>query len=292
MRTLRTVCLTLAGVALAAALGAAALVWGGLYDVAATQSHWQGVYTVLEKAMHQSVRRRAGDIEPPALDDPALIARGANCYQAKCVQCHGGPGVAQGDIGKSMQPIPGPLVDAHQRWQPNELYWITRHGIRMSGMPAWKHRLSDDDLWAVVAFVRHMPKLSPKDYAAMAGDTWTVSSSPVTRAQGGEAAACGPSMAPAALPGDVQRGRAALSQYACSACHAIPGVASSSPQVGPSLALMGRRTRIAGVLDHTPDHMAQWLMHTQRVKPGTAMPEMGVTPQDARDIAAYLQTLR
>jgi len=291
MGTLRTVCLTLAGTALAGGLGAAALVWGGFYNVAATQEHWQSVYAVLETAMHRSVRWRARDVEVPPLNDADLIAHGARCYQARCVQCHGGPGVAQGDIGRSMQPLPGPLVDAAQRWQPREVYWITRHGIRMSGMPAWQHRMTDADLWAVVAFVDHLPQLSPADYAAMAGTEWTVSSSAGGPA-GGTPAACGPDMRPAAGPADVRRGQAALTQYACSACHAIPGVAGSSPQVGPGLATIGRRTRIAGVLDNTPDNMALWLMHTQRVKPGTAMPEMGVTPQDARDIAAYLQTLR
>ena len=291
MRTLRTVCLTLACTALAAGIAAAAVVWGGLYNVAATQSHWQVVYSVLETAMHRSVQWRARDIVAPALEDPALIARGARCYQAKCVQCHGGPGVAQGDVGKSMQPLPGPLADTTQHWKPRELYWITRHGIRMSGMPAWKHRLSDDDVWSVVAFVGQMPKLSPADYAAMAGTTWTVSST-TAAPTAGASTICGASTTPATADADVHRGRAALSQYACSACHAIPGVSNSSPQIGPELTLIGRRTRIAGVLDYTPDNMAHWLMHTQRVKPGTAMPDMGVTPQDARDIAAYLQTLR
>ncbi|MDM0043034.1 c-type cytochrome [Variovorax dokdonensis] len=292
MSTLRTVGLTLAGTALAAALAAGAVIWGGFYNVAATQSHWQTVYGVLETAMHRSVRWRAKDIEAPALDDPDFVARGARCYQAKCVQCHGGPGVAQGDIGMSMQPLPGPLVDAARKWEPRELYWITRHGIRMSGMPAWQHRLTDDDLWSLVAFLDHLPRLSPAAYAQMAGNSWTVASSSAAASSNARPAACGPSMAPASRPADVELGRAALSQYACIACHTVPGAASSSPQVGPPLGQMGRRTRIAGVLDNTPENMAQWLMHTQQVKPGTAMPEMGVTPQDALDIAAYLQTLR
>ena len=78
----------------------------------------------------------------------------------------------------------------------------------------------------------------------------------------------------------------------CNACHSIPGVTGSQVRVGPPLAGMGRRTRIAGTLDYTPEGMVRWLRETQAVKPGTAMPQMGVTEQDARDIAAYLQTLR
>jgi mono/diheme cytochrome c family protein len=64
-----------------------------------------------------------------------------------------------------MQPGPGPLMDAGKRWQARELYWITRHGIKMSGMPAWEYHLSDKDLWAVVAFVKTMPGLTPTAYA-------------------------------------------------------------------------------------------------------------------------------
>nr|HBK00704.1 cytochrome C [Delftia acidovorans] len=66
----------------------------------------------------------------------------------------------------------------------------------------------------------------------------------------------------------------------------------ASPQVGPPLDGMARRTRIAGVLDNTPDNMVRWLVQTDVVKPGTAMPAMGVAEQDARDIAAYLASLR
>ncbi len=66
----------------------------------------------------------------------------------------------------SMQPLPGPLVDAARRWQLREIYWITRHGVRMSGMPAWGMRLSEDDIWAVVHFIARLPQMSPVDYAA------------------------------------------------------------------------------------------------------------------------------
>jgi len=98
--------------------------------------------------MHRSVRSRASGVEPPPLDEPAMLSRGAACYVDKCVRCHGGPGVAQAEIGRSMQPLPGPLADASAKWRPGELYWITRNGIMMSGMPAWQHRLPDADLWA------------------------------------------------------------------------------------------------------------------------------------------------
>jgi hypothetical protein len=72
----------------------------------------------------------------------------------------------------------------------------------------------------------------------------------------------------------------------------IPGVTSSAPQVGPPLEGIANRRLIAGTLANTPDNLALWLMQTQKVKPGTAMPELGVTPEDARDMAGFLGTLR
>jgi cytochrome c2 len=90
----------------------------------------------------------------------------------------------------------------------------------------------------------------------------------------------------------VRRGERALYQYACNACHTIPGITGSFPNVGPPLAGIASRSLIAGKLDNTPDNMVRWLLHTKEVAPQSAMPQMGVSEHDARDIAAYLGTLR
>lgn len=165
---LLTVAATLAaGIALAAIFGTL-LLFSGWYNIGATRQHWQPVYTLLERGMHYSVRHHAREVTPPDLSAAQMVRRGASLYAGHCAQCHGAPGVAQHDIGKSMQPIPGPLVDAARRWKASELYWITRHGIKMSGMPAWEFRLADEDIWAVVAFMAQLPALSPRDYAALA----------------------------------------------------------------------------------------------------------------------------
>lgn len=155
--------------ALLGALAAAVVVWGGLYNVAATAQHLQPVFSVVTRAMHQSVRLRARDVRvPPGLDDARVVRRGALCFQANCVQCHGAPGVAPDPIGRSMQPLPGPLHMAAHDWSAAELYWITRHGIKMSGMPAWEFRMDESDLWAVVAFLNRLPELRPSDYRVLA----------------------------------------------------------------------------------------------------------------------------
>lgn len=277
----------MAALGLAGAGAGALVVYGGLYNVAATVQHTQPVYSLLETAMHQSVKLRARNIETPKLDDERLVMRGAACFRDKCVQCHGAPGVSQGDIGKSMQPLPGPLVDARHHWKPRELYWLTKHGIKMSGMPAWEYRLSEEELWSVVAFLARLPDLTPQQYA----QATRFEPTGVQGAATGSACGAAPDGA-SVRAGEADRGRRALHQYACSACHTIPGVTSSSPHVGPPLAGIGGRTLIAGKLANTPDNMVRWLRHTREVDPMTAMPELGVTEQDARDIAAYLATLR
>ena len=275
---LKTAAATLLG---AGVLGAAAgfvVFKAGWYNIGATALHMQPVHDVLEQAMRESVEYRARDIAvPAALASTQRIGAGAIVYRDKCAQCHGAPGFAQSDHGQAMQPVPGPLVDAARRWTPAELYWITRHGIKMSGMPAWQFRLDDAQLWDVVAFVQRLPELTPQAYAE------------ATRG----ASMPGTSAAPGAAQrlADAGRGRLALTQYACSTCHTIPGITGSSPQVGPPLKGLASRSLIAGKLANTPDNLVRWLRHPQAVKPQTAMPDLGVTEEHARDMAAYLATL-
>jgi len=96
---------------------------------------------------------------------------------------------------------------------------------------------------------------------------------------------------PAGYLGSPQHGRSLLPRYGCPACHLIPGAAPQG-MVGPTLTGMGGRSYIAGRFPNQPIDMEEWLQHPQQMKPGTAMPDLGVSERDARDIAAYLATLR
>lgn len=87
------------------------------------------------------------------------------------------------------------------------------------------------------------------------------------------------------------RGRVLLVQHQCGSCHAIPQVEAARGKVGPSLAGLGRRSYIAGELPNGPQTLASWIVAPGALVPGTAMPAMGVSPEDARDMAAYLLTL-
>ncbi|WP_432378345.1 c-type cytochrome [Duganella sp. P38] len=272
-----TVAATLAVLAVLGAAGGLLVMHGGFYNTGATQSHFQWVHSVLEIALERSVRYHARDIVAPSAltgvkPDSPLALRGAALYRDNCVVCHGAPGVAQGDIGKSMQPIPGPLSDAARRWQTPELYWITRHGVKMSGMPAWQYRLADEDIWAVVAFLTVLPVLSPPAYSAMA-----------EQAGHPQRAARAAHTQP-----DTERGRLALTQYACNACHQIEGVTGPATMVGPPLRDLAKRQYIGGHLPNNAANLARWIQDPQRYQPQSAMPAMGVSESDARDIAAYL----
>ena len=92
--------------------------------------------------------------------------------------------------------------------------------------------------------------------------------------------------------GDPDRGRWAIRQYGCASCHTVPGVLGADGLVGPPLDRMGNRMVLAGHLPNTPANMVRWIRHPQRLRRDTAMPDTGVTEAQARDIAAYLYTLR
>jgi cytochrome c len=91
---------------------------------------------------------------------------------------------------------------------------------------------------------------------------------------------------------DPERGLALIVDHGCHACHAIPGVKGPEGVIGPPLDGFGRRVMIVGSLPNTPDNLMRWIIHPARMLPSTAMPEMGITREEARDIAAYLHELR
>jgi cytochrome c len=95
-----------------------------------------------------------------------------------------------------------------------------------------------------------------------------------------------------AFGGDADRGALTLSRSSCGSCHAIPGVALSNGLVGPPLTHFSRRTIIAGILPNTPTNLVKWIQYPQTVVPGNAMPNSGLSDAQARDVAAYLYTLR
>lgn len=143
-----------------------AYMYSGTYDVAADTPDNPAIAWVVNTTRRYSLRARLADIQPPAdFDSPGHVQAGLAKYHANCEGCHGFPGSSPGPIGAGLNPKPPKLWGESGRGpRPGSIYWIMMHGIKMTGMPAWKHAYSDDDAWSVVAFVRTLPKLSAEEY--------------------------------------------------------------------------------------------------------------------------------
>ena len=151
--------------------------WSGVYNVAASSGHWAVVDAMLRFGMKNSVERRAPDVEPPPLDDPDLIRLGAAHFYGGCAYCHGAPGDLVDPIAEGMLPPPPDLGDHVGMWTDQELFWIVKHGIKYAGMPAWAAQERNDEVWALVAFLRRLPDLEPQAYRELALGEVTIEAS-------------------------------------------------------------------------------------------------------------------
>jgi mono/diheme cytochrome c family protein len=132
-------------------------------DVAATSPHPAWVEAFLHETMEHGVRRSSAAIEAPALEDAGLIADGASHYFSMCEGCHAGPGVEPGELAQGLYPPP-PALHEEEEWSEAEFFWITKHGIKASGMPAFGPTHDDEALWSVVAFARMLPGMTDEAY--------------------------------------------------------------------------------------------------------------------------------
>ena len=161
---MRNIIATIVVLAILGVGGAAAFIYAGAFDVAATDKHSNIVYAVLQTARVRSIKVHAGGIVPPAdLDSHARVVNGTSHFAEHCAMCHSAPGVEAQDLADGMYPKPPVLTDVAKRYTPGELFWILKNGIKMSGMPSWGDH-SDDDLWNTVAFMEKLPDMSDQDY--------------------------------------------------------------------------------------------------------------------------------
>jgi cytochrome c len=173
---MRSVIATIAAAIVLIILAGAGFIYSGAYYVGADQPHWSTTSWLLDQARVRSIRFHASGIALPAdLGTERRIVAGVDHFADHCVICHGAPGVAQDDLAHGLYPRPPSLRNAAGFYTPAELFWIVKHGIKMSGMPGWADH-SDDELWAIVAFLEALPEMSDQDYAKLVA---------ASRAQGG-----------------------------------------------------------------------------------------------------------
>ncbi|HEY2780919.1 MAG TPA: cytochrome c [Steroidobacteraceae bacterium] len=156
-----------AGLGLAAAIGAALFIELGFYDIGADDHHTKLTFALIVELRDRSIAARLGSIQPQLSATPAMIKAGARHYSMLCAGCHLAPGMAKSELRTGLYPHP-PNLGQEEMQESRRAFWIIKHGIKMSAMPAWAKTLDDDAIWDVVAFVRKMPGMSPEDYRQLA----------------------------------------------------------------------------------------------------------------------------
>jgi mono/diheme cytochrome c family protein len=163
MRTLVT--LILAVMVIVAAIGIYAT--SGAYNVAATDPHTRPVAWLLNTIRERSVDRQAASVAVPDLDDPNLVQVGLNDFEAMCTQCHTRPDGTPSAVAEGLNPSPPDLAESVTHMTAAELFWVTKNGLKMTGMPAWGASHEEAQLWPVVAFLQVLPNLDATGYAEM-----------------------------------------------------------------------------------------------------------------------------
>ena len=171
--TKRMVWLPVVTVAAVVLLAVGVAAFAGAYNVAADDPHWSTTNNLLQWARDRSIAARVGTQVVPNLADQDLIALGAEHYAAMCSGCHLAPGLSGSELQAGLYPQP-PDLSRKQR-PPSEQFWIIKHGIKMTGMPAWGTTHDDEAIWGLVAFVRQIPRLDATEYAALVGTSETSS---------------------------------------------------------------------------------------------------------------------
>lgn len=137
--------------------------WSGIYNPGADSPHWKITYSLLQAARERSIEHYASSVSiSPALNDPQLILKGAGQYSAMCTSCHLAPGMKDSELRPGLYPQPPNLSKVSV--DPREAFWVIKHGLKMSAMPAWGASHDDTTIWSMVAFLQKLPGMTPEQY--------------------------------------------------------------------------------------------------------------------------------
>jgi cytochrome c553 len=164
MKPLTKAGVIVASAAILGAAGGALFIGSGFYNIGADDHHTKLVLALIEQLRERSIEVRASSVGVPNLE-PGRAVRGAARYSDLCASCHLAPGVTKSPIRAGLYPHPPNLAQEEPR-QAREAFWIIKHGIKMSAMPAWGKTLDDEAIWDLVAFVREMPGMTAEAYQA------------------------------------------------------------------------------------------------------------------------------
>jgi mono/diheme cytochrome c family protein len=147
----------------------AIFIWSGLYNIGADSPHWGITFLLLEEARERSVEMHSKDIVAPSFDDHKLLEVGFPHFDEMCRQCHGAPGYPRDEFAEGLYPLPPSLApgDVQQELSPSELFWIVKHGIKMTGMPSFGKTHTDEQIWGIIAIVKKLPEMDKAAYEEM-----------------------------------------------------------------------------------------------------------------------------
>ncbi|MBI4774696.1 MAG: cytochrome c [Deltaproteobacteria bacterium] len=150
-------------------LGAIIYAWSGAYNIAATEPHWDMTASFIELLRDRSIAVHSSDIQAPNLDDPKLKEVGVLHYHEMCRLCHGAPGYRREEFAEGLYPSPPSMTSGSLQSELGkaEIYWIVRHGVKLTGMPAFGPTHTEEQLWGLVAFVEDVPRTAPEQYRQM-----------------------------------------------------------------------------------------------------------------------------
>lgn len=168
MKILKTVII----VAILLGIGMLAFAYSGIYNIAADVPHTTPIRWLLETTRTQSIARRDDSVKAPdELGSMQHIQSGAKSYAAMCAICHLGPGIEPTPLHTGLNPQPPRLQKEMGHHSPENLFWILKHGIKMTGMPAWGGTHSGQELWEIVAFLKKLPEMSSQQYKELTSNT-------------------------------------------------------------------------------------------------------------------------
>jgi cytochrome c553 len=236
--------------------------WLGVFNIAASAGHPALLHWFLDLGKTRSIEWHSRAITPPPdLLDINRVRLGAAHFEGGCAECHGAPGRAINPVYEHMLPMPPDLAMRVPIWETRELHWIVRHGLQLTGMPAWSGDEHEDELWSMVAFLLALPELDADAYQALAGGNLNLS---------------GTAPASARVEELVEEGISTLARTACDRCH-------DTADAGPPSALV---PRLAG---QSAAYIERSLQEYRRGERRSGFMQPVAAALDDRQIAALAQ---
>lgn len=236
----------------------------GIIPIKASSGHWGITRWFLIFSMHRSFSTHSLGIKAPRLDDPALVLRGAGAYETNCRPCHGSPELRHPRVARRMLPEPPYLPPKIPEWEPEELFSLVKHGVKLTGMPAWPTQKRDDEVWAMVAFLLRYQHLDAEGYRRL-----VYGGLPPAAEAAPEEGLLGPQNAPRAVAAS------------CGRCHGVDGRGRGE---GAFPRLAGQRP---AYLYAALQAYARGTRHSGVMEPIAA----GLSPGEMRELARYYAAL-